>query len=178
MWSEMPITMLMSCSISRIDDVLLLADAEQQLRELGRLARVEAGGGLVEAQQARLGAHGAGDLELALVAVGQGAGVPVGLVGQAGALEPVAARARSPPAPQRGRRRGPSRPSDTEAGRPHQPVVLRHDQILERGHGGEQADVLEGAREPLARDAEAVDPLEQRPGRSTPWKVSRPTVGR
>ena len=61
---------------------------EQQLGQIGGLARVEAGRRLVEAQQARLGAHGARDLELALVAVGQGAGVPVGLGGEAGAVEP------------------------------------------------------------------------------------------
>ena len=46
----------------------------QQRRQLVALARVEPGGGLVEAEQDGSDAHGAGDLEPALVAVGQGAG--------------------------------------------------------------------------------------------------------
>ena len=46
-------------------------------------ARVEAGGRLVEAEQHRIGAHGAGDLEPPLGAVGQVAGRIVGAVDEA-----------------------------------------------------------------------------------------------
>ena len=54
---------------------------QQQLVELVRLARVEAGRRLVEAEQQRVGAHGAGDFEAALIAVGQVARRLVGAVG-------------------------------------------------------------------------------------------------
>ena len=54
--------------------------AQQQLVELGAFARVEAGGRLVEAEQHRIGAHGARDLEPALRAIGQIAGRIVGAV--------------------------------------------------------------------------------------------------
>ena len=62
----------------------------QECVEFGAFAIVEAGGGFVEAQQHRVGTHGAGDLEPALRAVGQRAGGIVGAVGEADAIEPVA----------------------------------------------------------------------------------------
>ena len=80
----------MSCSISRIEVPCSSRIEQQQLVELGALARVEAGGRLVEAEQHRVGAHGARDLEPALRAVGQVAGRIVGAVDQADAVEPVA----------------------------------------------------------------------------------------
>ena len=90
MWSEIPITTLMSCSISRTPICWVVADVEQQLVELGGFARVEAGRRLVEAEQHRLGAHGARDLQPALRAIGQVARLPVGAVGEADPLQPVA----------------------------------------------------------------------------------------
>ena len=51
-----------------------LADGAEELVELGALARIEAGRRLVEAEQERLGAHGARDLEPPLSAIGQLAG--------------------------------------------------------------------------------------------------------
>ena len=57
---------------------VVVADRQQQLVELGALARIEAGGRLVEAEQHRIGAHGARDLEPPLRAVGQVAGRIVG----------------------------------------------------------------------------------------------------
>ena len=45
---------------------------------------------LVEAEQHRIGAHGARDFEAALGAVGQRAGRIVGAVGKPDAIEPVA----------------------------------------------------------------------------------------
>ncbi len=68
---------------------VLLADREQQRVELEALARVEAGGRLVEAEQHRIGAHRARDFEPALVAIGQVAGGIVGAVDQVDLVEPV-----------------------------------------------------------------------------------------
>ena len=132
----------------------------QQAAELGGLARVEPGGRLVEAEQLGPGAHGPRDLEPALLAVGQVGGVPVGPVDQADALEPAAR-------PLDRRRLGTAIAGKAEhaehgvAGRPHQLVVLRDDQVLEHGHLAEQPDVLEGARDAGAGDAEPVHLLEQ-----------------
>ena len=70
----------MSCS-SRIERSSSLSSAD--------LARVEAGGRLVEAEQHRVGAHGARDLEPPLRAIGQLAGRIVGAVDQADLVEPV-----------------------------------------------------------------------------------------
>ena len=79
-------------------DLLLVADREQQLAELGQFARVEPGGRLVEAQQARPGAQRAGDFEPALVAVGQRAGRQSARADQPEPVEPMSGRGRSPPA--------------------------------------------------------------------------------
>ena len=70
-------------------DVVLVADEAEEAVELGRLARIEAGGRLVEAEEERLGAHGAGDLEAPLRAIGQVAGRVVGAVDEIDLLEPV-----------------------------------------------------------------------------------------
>ena len=61
----------------------LVADREQELAQRGAFARVQAGGGLVQAEQRGLGAHRARDLEPALVAIGKIAGGIVGAVEQA-----------------------------------------------------------------------------------------------
>ena len=53
------------------------------------LARVQAGRRLVEAEQHRIGAHGARDFEPALVAIGQVAGGIVGAVDQTDGVEPA-----------------------------------------------------------------------------------------
>ena len=58
--------------------------------EFGAFAIVQPGSRLVEAQQHRVGAHGAGDFEPPLRAVGEGARRIVGAVGKADAIEPVA----------------------------------------------------------------------------------------
>ena len=125
-------------------DVVFVADGEQELVELGALARIEAGGRLVEAEQHRIGAHGAGDLEPALRAVGQLAGRIVGALDQADAVEPVA---RLVDRGALGRRVGreAEHAEQREAGGEHQRVVLGDQQILQHGHAGKQADVLEGA---------------------------------
>ena len=102
-------TTLMSCSISRMPMPNSSRIARSSCRELGGLARIEPGGRLVEAEQHGLGAHRARDLEPALLAVGQTAGGPVGMLGEAGAVEPARARARPPRARLAGRRRSPAR---------------------------------------------------------------------
>ena len=81
----------MSCSISSSETPALVADLAQQRRSApSALARVEPGGRLVEAEQFRAGAQRAGDLQPALIAIGQLAGGIVGAVDQAGHAQPVA----------------------------------------------------------------------------------------
>ena len=65
---------------------MLAADRAQQVIELGAFIVVQPGGRLVEAQQHRVGAHGAGDFEPALRAVGQGAGRIVGALREPDAI--------------------------------------------------------------------------------------------
>ena len=117
----------------------------KQLVELERLARVEAGGGLVEAEQRRIGAHRAGDLEPTLRAVRQLAGGIVGAVDQADLVEPVLG------ALDRGALGGAvarraEQAEHGEAARQHQRVVVRDHQVFEHRHALEETDVLEGAR--------------------------------
>ena len=155
----------------------LVADRDQQLVELGRFARVEAGRRLVEAEQPRLGAHGARDLEPALRAIGQLAGRPVG-IGQRGRCAPASARAFSTAA-----RLGAAialqaeQAEDAHARGAHQLVVLGDHQVLQHRHAGKQADVLEGARHPrlLADLVAAACAPAGTP--ASPRRVSRPTVG-
>ena len=70
MRSQMPMTRLMSCSMSSTVKPGV-ADPADERHQLELLGRVEARGGLVEQQQLRLGRQRPGDLEPALVAVGQ-----------------------------------------------------------------------------------------------------------
>ena len=65
-----------------------------------------------------------------------------------------------------------------EARGAHQRVVLGDDQILEHGHAGEEADVLEGARHLGAlRDAEIIHALEDEFLPSS-WRIMiMPSVG-
>ncbi len=52
-------------------------------------------------------------------------------------------------------------PEKCETGSAHQRVVLRHHQVFQRRHAGEEADVLEGARDlGLFGNPEIVQPLE------------------
>jgi hypothetical protein len=68
---------------------MLVADGTQEFVEFHALAVVEPGSRFVEAKQHRIGAHGAGNFEPALGAVGQGAGGVVGARGEADAIEPI-----------------------------------------------------------------------------------------
>ena len=135
------------------------------------LFRIEAGGRLVEAEQFRSSTHGAGDFEATLVAIGQRAGRLVGTMGQLRLVEPelrqldrlgcgcpIAANA--------------DEAEHRVAGRLHQLVVLRHQQVLQHGHAGEEADILEGPghlgagvdfmpRQPLEQEGLAVTQIER-----------------
>ena len=67
-------TTLMSCSISSTPIFFYVTDPDEQLVQLARFARIEAGGRFVQAEQDRLGTHGAGDFQPALGTIGQVAG--------------------------------------------------------------------------------------------------------
>src|SRR5262249_24218182 len=140
---------------------VLGAHAEQKLVELGAFARVEAGGGLVEAQQHRVGAHRARDLDAPLLAIGQVAGGVIRASQQADAVEPefrlVGRRRFGMPVD-----REAEQAEDGQAGCLHQRIMLSDQQILEHGHAGEQADILEGAGDARELgDAEVEQALEQ-----------------
>src|SRR6185437_14502310 len=142
-------------------DAVIVADIAEQLVELRRFIAVEPGGRLVEAEQGRLGAHGAGDLEPTLRAIRQAAGRTIRAVDESDAIEPVARlhqRARLGTAITG----QPDQPADGVEAGAHQPVVLRHYQILQHRHAGEETDILKRARHArVARDSEAVHALEQ-----------------
>ena len=126
--------------------VVLVADRIEQDVELERFARIEAGGGLVEAQQDRIGAHRARDLEPALRAIGQFAGGIVGAVDEADLVEPVFGaldRLRFGAAIARRAEQAEHR----EAARQHQAVVMGDHQVFQHRHALEQPDVLERARD-------------------------------
>src|ERR1700704_1155223 len=141
-------------------DAVIGADREQQFAQCGALARIQSGGGLIEAQQCGLGAHRARDFETALIAVRQVAGGIVGAIEQADAVEPercLIDRALLGGTP--GRRA--DQPEKSQAGGQHQRIVLRDHQVFQRGHAGKQPDVLEGARDfRLLGNPEIVQPLE------------------
>ena len=160
MWSEMRITTLMSCSIKQKRDAFLLADREQKLVQPLALARIEARGGLVEAEQQRPRAHRARDLEPALVAIGQLARRSSARRVQPDPVKPMAREfdclllclAEAADA---------ENGADGEPRRAHQHVVLRHHQVLEHRHAVEQPDVLEGAGDAgSAIDLVVVKPFE------------------
>ena len=143
---------------------VLVADAQEQLVQLGRFARIQAGGRLVEAEELRVGAHGAGDLEPSLRAIGEVGRRIVGAVDKPDLLEPgarlldrlglgalVAGKTEDA--------------EDRHAGGDHQPVVLRDHQVFQHRHAAEEADVLKGARDLcLGGDAVVRHALEQKLG--------------
>jgi hypothetical protein len=70
-------------------DAFVARQVLQEFVEFGRFARVEAGRRFVEAEQQRVDAECAGNLDAPLHAVGQVAGGGVGLVDQVQAFEPA-----------------------------------------------------------------------------------------
>ena len=144
-------------------DLLFVPDMHQKRVQGGGFTRVQTGRGLVQAQQNRLGAHGARDLEPAPLAVRKDGGVDIGVAGEFGPRQPVTGQldrlalgiaiARQAEQPGEGICRG-----------PHQPVVLGDDQVLQHRHLGKQAHALKCAHHarPL-RDAEPIEPFELEP---------------
>ena len=123
---------------------------------------VEAGGGLVQHQQPRPGDHAAGDFQPALMAVGQVAGLAVGVFAQAHEVQPLGGMADG-------------LGFGTTVGRQTQQAcqqaalhlgVLGHKQVFQYGELLEEAHVLEGAHQAvtghlmagLARDLVAIQP--------------------
>ena len=133
-------TTLMSCSMREQTSHRSDANGAQQRVEFGALARVEASCGLIETEQHGIGAHGARDLEAALVAIGQVAGGIVGARGEARS-------ARASAAPFRRRRFSdlrqllvPRRPRKTEKPDARiSAIVLGDDEIFEHRHALETA---------------------------------------
>ncbi len=103
---------------------LVGADGVEVVPELGALVRIEAGRGLVEAEQHRVGAHRPRDLEAALVAIGQLAGGIVGAADEPGLLEPI-------PGLVDGRAFGPSIGRQAERAE-HRPSGCAHERIVLR----------------------------------------------
>ena len=152
----------MSCSISRIEMPSSSRIGEQQLVEVGAFARVEAGGGLVEAEQhadrctwrarsrAGAGRHRAGrrpDRRRASIR-------PTRSSQRSRLVDRGAFGGRG-----RGRSRGCRGACKPEAA---SAVVLGDHQVFQRRHAGEQADVLEGAGDArLLRDLMVRHALEQ-----------------
>ena len=118
------------------------------------LGRVEAGGRLVEQQQLRLGRHRPGDLEPALVAVGQVAGGVVGAVARCRRTR-AARIARSRPVALLAARcrgsRGARRARSSGGGRRRRPCTFSSARHLR-----EQPDVLECAGDAGLRDLVAL----------------------
>src|SRR4029079_8413274 len=123
--------------------VLLATELVHELREPLRLLRVHSRGGLVEEQQLGIRGERAGDLDPALVAVGEvRRGLGVEVAAQPDVLEHLARlRGHVPLLLAHARR-----PQDrAEQPRVHARMASHH-HVLERGHRREQADVLERAR--------------------------------
>ena len=107
----------------------------QQQAELVLLGHVQPGRGFVQQQDVRAAGQGAGDLDVALVAVGQGADEAVGVRAEAHEVEG-------------GKGAGHDFGGlfgDVVAGA----LGADHD-VLEHGHAAEDADVLEGAGQAAA----------------------------
>ena len=89
MWSEMPITTLMSCSISRIAISCSLRMSSRRRFRSSDSRGLRPAAGSSRQSSTRLGAHGAGDLEAALGAIGQVTRRIIGAVDEPGHFEPV-----------------------------------------------------------------------------------------
>ena len=105
-------------------DFLLVADRPQETVEPGRFARVQTGGGLVEAKDRRFGAHRPRDLQTPLIAIGEISGIPIGTADQADPVEP-AARPIEGLAFGAAKARQAQQAANAETRSAHQPVMLR-----------------------------------------------------
>ena len=109
-------------------------------------ARVEAGGGLVEAQQHRIDAHCAGDLQPALRAVRELAGGIVGALQETDLVEPIFGAFNRPGLGGAVVRRA-EQAEHRHAARPHQQIMVGDHDVFQDRHALEEPDVLEGARD-------------------------------
>ena len=131
----------MSCSTTRMVTPRSRM-RDQQPRQLGGLAHVEAGGRLVEEQQVRVGRQGAGQLDGRAAGRRRGSGRPA-RPGWPTPTTSSASRARRAMATLLAPGRGQVEQAGHEPGAaPH--VGADHD-VLQRGHAGEEPEVLEGA---------------------------------
>src|SRR6185295_225118 len=69
------------------DGAVVLADPVDQLAQQNLFGRVHAGGRLIQGDQLRVGGQGPGDLQPALVAVREGAGLVVGVLADTDVVE-------------------------------------------------------------------------------------------
>ena len=143
-----------------------LADAPQDREQLDTLLTVEAGGGLVEHQKARLADEGAGELDEATVAETQRFDGDISLGLEPDELEQLVVARRS---------RG-TRLTDAEQVLPDPPLpatdALGDEHVLARGHAREQLQPLEGAS-----DAQAGAPVGRQTVDLDPVEDDRPRVG-
>ena len=129
--SLMPMTTRMSCSISRTVRPRSRRSLPIRLVSCGRLARVHAGGRLVEQEQRRVRAERAGDLEPALVAVRQVLGELVVAALEADEREAARGPGRGTTASSR-RSRGVENSASTQLRL--EPAVHPDEHVLEGGH--------------------------------------------
>ena len=148
MRSEMPITTRISCSMRRMRDAAFVAQPADERRGLGGLVGVHARRRLVEQQQARPRGQRAGDLQSALVAVGQAGGLDVALAAESHEDQQVLGFQHG------GLLLGLLAPRADDGAHPARDEVLvgAHEDVLERRHAPEEADVLVRPREAEVRD--------------------------
>ena len=119
---------------------MMVTQLGDKLVQLFGLFRVQPRRRFIEHQNFRLGHHAAGNLQPTLVAVGQVAGLTVGMLQQADTLQPGGGPVqRFALRPTEGRR---FQQAGEEPG--FQLLMLRHQQVFNHRHFAEQAHVLEG----------------------------------
>ena len=118
---------------------MMAAQLDDQFVQLFGLFRVQPRRGLIQHQDFRLGHHTAGNLQTALVAVGQVTGLPVGVLKQANTFKPGRGTVqRFALGAAEGRR---LQQAGENPG--FQLLMLRHQQVFNHRHFAEQTHVLE-----------------------------------
>ncbi len=127
-------------------------DGEDEFLGGAGLLGVHARGGLVQEEQARFAGEGAGDLQLALLAVGEVAGEVLGLAVEADELQEFHG-------PGAGGGFGAVESGSAEEGGPEALAgagVAADEHVFQDGHVGEEPDVLEGAGDACGGDLEGL----------------------
>mmetsp|Transcript_1047 Transcript_1047/g.2758 ORF Transcript_1047/g.2758 Transcript_1047/m.2758 type:complete len:297 (+) Transcript_1047:2737-3627(+) len=125
------------------DGAAVLADAVDQLAQHDLFGRIHAGGGLIERDQLGVGGQGPGDLQAALVAVAQSPRLEFGVLADADVVQQLLGTRLDGSLLGLERRRAQHGAEQTGTGAD---VAADH-HVLQRRHLGEEADVLEGARD-------------------------------